>query len=236
MLLDGRGEIGVRLACLRVRRATQRPVACARIMASGTGESARSVRPGSKTSIATTKDREKSTVSQISMVNSRTPTPRTSTSPTIRAIRSPTGVRCTSAIGHASTPRNASARTFARIRALAVMSHQRFAMRGSSVSSVPATNASAAQPTSAPSSRLAQGQGPVDRAPEQDRRQDDRGVHDDAGHGSEDGWPATCGNTAASPRGSRSDAAGLIIVGSRDPQEARSRARRSRLAPAGSPR
>ena len=123
-------------------------MAWASTIANGAGSSASSVRPGSKTSIATTNESENSTVSQISIVNSRTPTPSTSTSPTMRAIRSPTGIRCTSAIGHASTPRKASARTFARIRALAVMSHQRLAMRGTSVSKVPPMKARAAQPTS----------------------------------------------------------------------------------------
>jgi len=94
----------------------------------GAGESARSVRLGSMKSIVTTKEREKSTVSQISIVNSRTPTPSTSTSPTIRAISSPSGVRCRSAMGQDSTPRNASARTFARIRALAVLMEQAVAI------------------------------------------------------------------------------------------------------------
>src|SRR2546426_3938892 len=134
---------------LVVRRATHRPVACARTMAKGAGSRAKTVRPGSNTSKATTKEREKSTVSQVSMVNSRTPTPSTSTSPTILAMRSPIDVRCRSAIGQARTPRKASARTFARILALAVISHQRFPMRGTSVSNVPPTKASAAQPTSA---------------------------------------------------------------------------------------
>ena len=43
-------------------------------------------------------------VSQVSMVNSRTPTPSTSTSPIMRAITSPAGVLSSRAIGQAMTP------------------------------------------------------------------------------------------------------------------------------------
>lgn len=81
------------------------------------------------------------------MVNSRTPTPRTSTSPMIRAITSPVGVRSIRAIGQEMTPRSASLRIFARIRALAVASHHRLPIRGPSLSSVPPAKANTAQPT-----------------------------------------------------------------------------------------
>jgi len=64
-------------------------------------------------------------------------------------MRSPTGVRWIFPIGQPSTPRNASALTFARILALAIMSHHRLAMRGTSVSRVPPMKATAAHDTSA---------------------------------------------------------------------------------------
>ena len=88
-------------------------------------------------------------VSQVSMVNSRTPTPITSTSPIIRAINSAEGVLFNRSIGQAMTPRKSSLRTFARIQPLAVISHHRFNIRGISVANVPPANASAAQPTEA---------------------------------------------------------------------------------------
>ena len=134
---------------LVVRLATQRPVAWASSIASGTGISDSTVSRASIISIATKNESENSSVSHVSIVSSRTPTPSTSTSPTMRAIRSPSGVRCRSAMGQASTPRKASARTLARMRAFAVMSHHRLPIRGTSVRSVPPRSASAAQPTSA---------------------------------------------------------------------------------------
>src|SRR5881409_2783183 len=60
---------------------------------------------------------DNSIVSQVSIENSRTPTPSTSTSPIMRAITSPAGVLSSRAIGQAMTPRHASARILARIRA-----------------------------------------------------------------------------------------------------------------------
>ena len=131
-----------------VRARTQRPDAWAMIIASGTGASAMSVSGASIASIATTNDSEKSTVSQVSMVNSRRPTPSTSTSPVMRAICSPMDVLCRSASGRDSAPRRASARRLARMRVLAVISHQRLSTRGPSVSSVPAISSRAASVTS----------------------------------------------------------------------------------------
>ena len=131
-----------------VRARTQRPDACAINIASGAGASASKVSGASMTSIATTNDSENKTVSQVSIVNSRRPTPSTSTSPTMRAICSPMEVLCRSASGRDSAPRRASARRLARMRTLAVISHQRFNTRGPSVSSVPAISSNAASVTS----------------------------------------------------------------------------------------
>ena len=72
------------------------------------------------------------------MITSRTPTPGTSMSPTTRAMMSPTEAAASSVIGQAITPRSASARRLARMRALAVISHQRLATRDHSVASVAA--------------------------------------------------------------------------------------------------
>ena len=135
-------------------------------------------------------ERENKRVSQVSMVNSRTPTPSTSTSPIMRAITSPAGVLSSRAIGQAMTPRHASARILARIRAFAVISHQRLAMRGTSVSSVPPTKARAAQPT-APGAHGTpfKRQRRIDSLAQQDRRQHNGGVHDDPGYGAEHELP-----------------------------------------------
>ena len=65
-------------------------------------------------------------------------------SPTTRAMMSPTEAAANSVIGQAITPRRASARRLARMRALAVISHQRLPTRGSSVASVAATNSAMA--------------------------------------------------------------------------------------------
>ena len=62
-------------------------------IAIGTGVIARSVSRASMTNIATRNEQEKRTVSHVSMVNSRTPTPSTSTSPMMRANWSPIEVR-----------------------------------------------------------------------------------------------------------------------------------------------
>jgi hypothetical protein len=81
-------------------------------------------------------------------MTSPTPVPSTSTSPITRAITSPTDVRCSSSAGQPSTPRSASARTSARIRARATPSQYRLPIRGTSVAAVPSTSSAAAQVTS----------------------------------------------------------------------------------------
>ena len=132
-----------------MRFPTPPPTAQATSIAGTTGASARIDSLGLFKSSVTASVAQSSTVSQASMVVSRTPTPTTSTSPTLRAISSPTGVACTRAMGQERTPRTASARRSARMRAFAVMRNHRFSMRGPSVANVPARKRSADHPTRA---------------------------------------------------------------------------------------
>ena len=87
-------------------------------------------------------------MSQVSVMISPMPVPTTSTSPTTRAITSPTEVVCSRCAGQASTPRSASARRLARSRFLQTPRQARLTIRGSSVARVPATSNSAATVTS----------------------------------------------------------------------------------------
>ena len=126
-----------------VRARTQRPEAYNSSTASGVGESTTSVSPASYQSIATTNESVNKSVSHVSITRRLMPTPQTSTSPTMRAIRSPMADSCTRAMGQASTPRSRSARRLALMRPLAVIRNQRLKTRGISVARVPAMNKSA---------------------------------------------------------------------------------------------
>ena len=93
-------------------------------------------------------------------------------------------------MGQASTPRKASARTLARMRAFAVMSHHRLPIRGTSVRSAPPRNASAAQPTSAaPACPRSKASARSMARPSRIAGQHDRRVHGEAGQGAKQELP-----------------------------------------------
>ena len=137
-------------------------------------------------------ERENRMVSQVSIENSRTPTPSTSTSPIMRAITSPAGVLSSRAIGQAMTPRQASARILARMRALAVISHQRW--RRGDFGEQRAANEGQGGPAHRASAHCPpfKRQRRVDSLAQQDRRQHNGGVHDDPGNRAKHELPATC--------------------------------------------
>jgi len=80
---------------------------------------------------------ENSQVSQISVVDSLKPLPKSSVSPMTRAIRSPTGWRRNQPKGMASRPRSASFRTAKTVRRAAARRYQRLPTRAMACTTIP---------------------------------------------------------------------------------------------------